>query len=693
MPASSRGTSSRGARPSLGCDLELGLMLQQRACGADLDSHVVLHLLRAHLRENPKSCGGRMETYAVVDWVVGNRVTSQIAWTKTDREGHTNPEWLHVCRKQRYEGDSAGASVRIRIYEDHGANPPLCGEAREVVTQLLRGGAPNGGDSAGGPPTGRSGPVCKLPLELAGERVGTVSVQACQGPLLTRVDPGMFESPVKRLGVSGGTAPFFRLQLSKDSAGRSLSYYIGKDLSHAADEVLFYEQARSASLSSAQGLGPILGFMFEYAGVLSSTVEDSEADSKPRELLVLRNLFDGCRTLRLLDLKIGQKTGSAGWQGKSKTASVRRAIIDGVTNSTCEGFRLEGFGGAPESVTTMNPLLDLGGGGEKTMKKAFRIMLQRMSGAEVFMHFADLHQAPPDPGEGSLEGVRSPLELAELVLCKTAQSLATLAASCRHVPVPQKWIGSSVALCFDNGELPARSKTEAEVLQSVKVHIFDWGRSELNFPENHARLSAEQQQDRRKYWGYYAGGVDRLAWEAARAYWHRFSNEDDWREAILTVMDFDSHSENDFIGKVKLLPLQATHEQTVILCNECGAEVKNAHLGQASMLTYSVEYRRYPAGSRLQGAWRITVLRAQNLPRCNWAHGSTDAFVELTAFSVGGAKRFRQVTSVKQNTLNPEWNETLELPRAARAGVLEEQLNRACKGLGAMPLECFGVMV
>ncbi|CAE7156677.1 HCc2, partial [Symbiodinium pilosum] len=49
-------------------------------------------------------------------------------------------------------------------------------------------------------------------------------------------------SPVKRIGVSGGTAPFFSLLL-KDRAAMSETdgqrygdYWIGKDLSRAMDE-------------------------------------------------------------------------------------------------------------------------------------------------------------------------------------------------------------------------------------------------------------------------------------------------------------------------------------------------------------------------------------------------------------------------------------------------------------------------
>jgi hypothetical protein len=31
----------------------------------------------------------------------------------------------------------------------------------------------------------------------------------------------------------------------------------------------------------------------------------------------------------------------AGWQGKSRVAALRQSMVDGITNSSCEGFRLE----------------------------------------------------------------------------------------------------------------------------------------------------------------------------------------------------------------------------------------------------------------------------------------------------------------------------------------------------------------
>lgn len=63
----------------------------------------------------------------------------------------------------------------------------------------------------------------------------------CSRPSLTRIEAERFEAPVQRLGVSGGTAPFFKLL--QQGAGQR-DFYIGKDLSRASDEVDFYEEVK-----------------------------------------------------------------------------------------------------------------------------------------------------------------------------------------------------------------------------------------------------------------------------------------------------------------------------------------------------------------------------------------------------------------------------------------------------------------
>jgi hypothetical protein len=268
----------------------------------------------------------------------------------------------------------------------------------------------------------------------------------------------------------------------------------------------------------------------------------------------------------------------------------------------------------------------------------------------------------------------SRVEVAELSHHEIIRRLANLAIACRQSPVPQKWIGSSVALGFDSGEPPRRDASEDEVRSATIVQLFDWGRSELNTVEKHMDMSDKDQHDRAQFWKYYVGGIDRLLWEAMRAYRHRFSNADGFSNVTFTLFDFDSQTENDFMGTVTV-PLEPTPAKTVCLKSHGGAKVTGGLRGSA-MLTYTIEKRAMPKGSRLAYTWRVRVVRAENLPRMDIMQGrsTSDPFCTVTAVSDVGDVRFRQQTSVKVKNLDPEWNEAFDIPVAATPGELEAAL-------------------
>jgi hypothetical protein len=517
----------------------------------------------------------------------------------------------------------------------------------------------------------------------------------------------MFESPITAIGVSGGTAAFYSLKLCNPLQGQSPTYYIGKDLSRAEDEVDFYEQAKSL-ISKRSGLDEILSFTFDYAGILTTTVKDAPADANNVDLLVMRNLRDGRAKLRMLDLKIGQQTADGGWQGKGRMGALKQSVLDGLTNSSCEGYRLEGFDNEPPNVTAMDPLLDFqviallqGAKGKETSekeksklaKKAKRIMLQRLTGADIFMHFTDVHHEPVEPDTAQLKEVLAPTELIEIVLHETVQRLIAISIACRHITVPQKWVGSSVALGFDCGQLPSRARPVEETRKAVVVNIFDWGRSELNTIQKHHALSDLEQHDRAKFWKYYVGGIDRLAWEAARAYYHRFSTRT-WGTIFLNVVDFDSSQANDFVGRVILAPVQEKAECTENLldcwggrhvhklCCYCGFEKKPT-------LTYKVERMTFPEGSRLRSAWRIHIVRANHLPRLDRSQlkGSCDPFVEVVAVSDDERFCYRQQVSVKVLTSEPVWNETIVIPEVDNTDMLDAAFKAVAPDIQSGPWE------
>lgn len=444
------------------------------------------------------------------------------------------------------------------------------------------------------------------------------------------------------------------------------------------DEVQFYEKCLKLGRSTTGEMQSLLHFMFEYAGVLDTTAEGEEGSEL--QLLVLENLRHRRAGLRLLDIKVGEKTAAANWKGKSRLAALRQGLIDEHTNSQAEGFRLEGFDGQNPVLISMDPLLDFGGEeghGKSTQKKARRIMLQRLPAAEIFMHFLDMHHYA-EPGASV---VRCGTELLEVVLSEICKQLVQLAMACRKCEAPQKWIGSSVALGFDDafGEDQAHvdgrgfGTAEAALRKSVLVKIFDWGRSELNTLRDHPELTPEEQNDRLYFWRLYVGGIDRLAWEAVRAYRHRFGNPHGWQRVQLAVYDFDSLTESDFMGQVTV-DLVDMAETTMPLLSAKREPVMGKD-GNAT-ITFSIRWQRHEPSSRLQGAWQVRVVSASNLPVCDgfWASispassralgGFSDPFVHITAMSDDHAYRFKQSTSIKVKNLHPEWNETFELPVA-----------------------------
>merc|ERR1719191_636797 len=112
--------------------------------------------------------------------------------------------------------------------------------------------------------------------------------------------------------------------------------------------------------------------MLEYKGVAKCMCSMHDKTVQ-KDVLVMRNLMDGATKLRLLDLKMGEKTAEAGWKGKSAFAALRQGVVDALTNSEAEGFRLEGFDHPPKALLSMDPLLDFGGSqmfSGKALKKA-----------------------------------------------------------------------------------------------------------------------------------------------------------------------------------------------------------------------------------------------------------------------------------------------------------------------------------
>jgi len=535
--------------------------------------------------------------------------------------------------------------------------------------------------------------------------------------VVTRVETACFENPVKRLGVSGGTAPFFAINLTETGKTRfvpsygeedgtiSSSYFIGKDLSHAEDEVEFYEKTLvirddgNETVAADEGLSDLLDFTFDYAGVVElEEIVGSEAVR--RKLLALRNLYDGYEKLRLLDFKIGEKTADANWRGKSRFRAMKQGLLDGFTNSTLQGFRLEGFDGEPGVVTSMDPLLDLKINKSSRLlkskeKKAARMAFQKMTGSDAIMHFVDVGELPTAAEKlavsrhykaGEVETATatdaySQSELAEIALHETVRQLARLSRTCHRVTVPQKWLGSSVALGFDAGSFPTRSPDAEERIRSkVIVNIFDWGRSELL--ESSDGLSAEDTEDRKAFWEFYKCGIDNLSFDAARRYYNQFSNNIGWKEITVRVMDYDSTTADDFMGEVTIpLPDPLLDHSPIVeefvLRNKGKPLVRDGSSGgKRGSVKLIISWWEPPKDEssprpRVCGAWHVTVERGLNLKRMDVM--SSDPYCLVIARSEGF--EFEQMTSVVTQSRNPVWGETLEVPVVSSGSELLNSLN------------------
>jgi len=650
----------------------------------DCGAMVVVSVIRASLLQSVLPFG-RMDLYVKVDFLPGrDDLKIEIGRTQTMKGAHLSPEWNHLCCSVTYGGVGSGDRLCLQVFEEsgRGCGPATsCGDAYEQVEKLVA-------DASFIAPSLKATWPRDIKLFRNGEQAGKIIVQIFMttteaniekkdGRGLTHLDPSMFESPVKRLSLCGGTAAFFSLRLLAPVSGRSPFYWIGKDLSRAMDELDFYEQRQALITRDSHGLGDIFSFMFEYAGLLECAEAGNEGASSLRQLLVLQNLHDGYTKLRMVDIKVGEKTAASGWQGKSRFRATRQFLLDGLTNSRAEGFRLEGFNEQPPSLVSRDPLSELGlpeGKLARIRDKVLRIGLQRMSASEMFRYFFDVHEHSAKIDKSSLTSVFSPTEVTELVSHETVRRLLRLAKACRRVAVPQKWIGSSVAIGFDIGHLPKRSEAEETLREQVLVKIFDWGRSELNTFYHHMDLTPEEQADRLRFWRFYIGGITRLSWEAARHHWHRFGNTTGWKEACLVVYDFDSLSANDFIGHIRV-PFVDTAETVLPLLTADGKPVLGTD-GHAS-ITYSISYEDFPADARLLGTWRVHVCRASNLPgldRFKPASATSDPFVSLYASGWDEAFCHRQDTSVIMRNLHPSWDETLEIPVAREPFLLEEEL-------------------
>lgn len=530
-----------------------------------------------------------------------------------------------------------------------------------------------------------------------------------------------YHDPAEAMGAAGGTASMFRLEppryertLRDDPDTEDAQYdWIGKDLGHAFDELEFYmaaEEFRDEDGRPYVGW-QILNHLVPFAGSLEQYPTMIGDTQKAVDLIAIDSMTRGLNSPRLLDLKIGSKTSAADWKGKTAVASMRQGILDGLTNSVLEGLRLEGFSKPPAWCDSEDPLADAPLIGKnppkKLWKKLKRIQLQSKRVAEVLEAFIDL-RSPSEEGhdEGSgpaiVESSKfSTAEYAELVLLRTIEQLADIFRSCQAIEVPQKWIGSSVAIVTDADHKPDRPSAKnfngewPEV--PVRVKLFDWGRSEFNTRQLHEALPDGHQQDRQEFWGLYMIGIGKILWYSSRLYWGRFCILD-WISIKIEVHSYNSVTGSTLLGSAEMeLPKNKKGKiiKSLTLKDEHGDRVMGRH-EMKSQVALGAEFIEYPEPSRLGGAWVVTIHRAQNLPYSDnfclsrqpspWAQcimqESPDSAAACGIPAPGRQAAMR--TSVKTKSADPIWGDRFEFPVVASAEVIEGSTYCDFAGLSAL---------
>lgn len=526
------------------------------------------------------------------------------------------------------------------------------------------------------------------------------------GNNFTNIDQSYFERSVERLDGSGGTASFFRLELTKkgteyfgtNDGTISHNCFIGKEFSE--DEAEFYEQQKlvmkeSIDDDSGGGMSKLLEYTFKYVGIVTLQKEMDQPHGD-RKLLVLKSLLGTYTKHRWLQFKIGKNAE--------------------------EGFRLERFDGQPKAVTSRDPRHDF----KVTKKskerkteansKAQRKVFQRMSLSDVLMHYLDLHEEPDggkvsassddvipssrsltvedleekkmeDLEEKKFLSLRS--EVAEIVLDETVQRLGNLLSAC-HSAGPQKWLGTSIGIGYDTGNFfPNPGSSEQRIRSNVIVCMFDWERSKLRCKELSKDLSKKGQDNLKTSWELYTKGIDNLLYHAAKRYHNEFSNIYTWNKITVRVMDYDSSSSDDFMGEVTIpFPKESSNVSGEYLLKKKGnIEAKKTSeipVGKRGCIKLKMSWQAAPLTSRLKGSWHITIVEASKLqikdvlPKL-----SSDPYCLVRASSKGddgdyGYLEFQQQTKVITESLDPFFGETLEVPVSKKTYLADSLSKSLC---------------
>lgn len=313
--------------------------------------------------------------------------------------------------------------------------------------------------------------------------------------------------PCKPAQTAGGTTSFYTLKFQKGlEPSPDSQQYVGKDLGDDASqhEAVFYYKLRTVK---EQG-----GYWAAFADVTLDCAGLAHLDClvppenlrKTRPLLLLEDFHSGFRQCRMMDVKLGSETGIANWKGKSTVGAWGLARVDHRTNSSVEGFRLEGMEFPPKVLAEY---VHVGvqqsqNRGIFSPKRWSRFIYQRLCGQDMLDYFFNCSELGPDSEIHSHGAIWSAVKAVDRVVMLSI-----------GIPVPQQWVGSSIGLCMEVGRLEPTPK--------VEVKLFDWARAELTTATAFMQLAPNEKQQRVKFWAQYVRALCHLQWHILRIAAHR----------------------------------------------------------------------------------------------------------------------------------------------------------------------------
>lgn len=506
--------------------------------------------------------------------------------------------------------------------------------------------------------------------------------------------------------------------------------WLGKETTGCLDELDFYDAVlrlrQRRPTESASDWWRILDYVVEYCGLLRDHIcqvpgSTGHFRERPQDLLVFRSPLQGFARPRLLHLEIGPRS--------SALQQRRTSDLDTAAFARQEGLRIDNFLAPPRSVAAEDPTLDTRGWawGDTTQRRGQRACLQRLTVVGALAAMIDLRDAISEerlwPSETTtrlrtrscqahdtfLSEFLSSAEYSELALLAIIKELCVLWRACGDVPLPQKWVGSSLALLVEIGAAPPRSgglDPWSWVLARVKLRLFGWSRSRLsaNFPGHY--MSILEQQDNEFFWQIYTCSLCWTLWEASRLYLYSHCTQE-WRALRFDLIEVSTLGEELLVGTVET----ATSGDVPIRCSlpltkTDGSAVVNDSTGQQSTLSIAVAFVTLPPPSRFRGAWRVHVDGACQLPSAAAAAAATDDeprrshsrrgdgaaapsrryLVAITARGVfagtpeglDAVASFRTAVAKDKRSAGPSWKEDFELLVAneedAASGALYERL-------------------